>query len=619
MSVPERPPCRLGSKPPHGEVADPSPAVIERRLRQLELAGRIAGLGWWDYDFERNSFWWSDEIWRMAGLEPGAFPLDHESRFAIFHPDDREDRRRAWAEAIAGRRDFEHRARVVRPDGSIRHVDTRGLCRLDAAGRVVGYFGIAQDITERVETEQRLEEAKRKAEAGRSLLQAATEVLFDGFALFDPDDRLVLCNHAFAALYGAEPESLIGRTFEELQRLPAFRRRFGLEEETFELWLEGRLAMHREASGQPREVQGGDYWLWIQERRLPDGSIVLCRTDITALKRTEAELRALAREFARARNAAEKAHALLRATTEVLSDGFALFDPDDRLVLCNHAFAALHGSTPDRLEGRSFADLIENYLDRHRPRLDAEARARYVAARLALHARADGTPCDLDADGRHYVVREHRVPGGYTVALRSEVTHLKQIERELRRLATVDELTELANRRQFFDRGRRMLERARRKGRPVALLLFDLDHFKRINDTYGHAAGDLVLRRVATVCRETLRSGDLVARLGGEEFAVLLAEADVIEAEAVAERLRAAIANLDIHYRGRRIPVSASIGIALPEPGREDLEACLAAADRALYRAKHGGRDRVCIARPEDLMFDTVQPAETDQPGRLGR
>jgi diguanylate cyclase (GGDEF)-like protein/PAS domain S-box-containing protein len=575
--------------------------VLERRLRQLELAGRLAGIGFWDYDFEHDLFTWSDEIWRIAGLEPGAFPLDAESRFAIFHPEDRDARRRAWAEAIAAKRDFAHRARILRPDGGIRHVETRGVCRLDAAGRVIGYFGVLQDITATIETAERLEEARRRTEASRRLLAAATEVLFDGFAVFDPDDRLVLCNRAFASLYGADPEALAGLTFEELQRLAAFRSVLGLADEAFELWLETRLGIHREATGEPREVEVGGLWLWVQERRLADGSIVLCRTDITALKRTEAELRALAREFARARNAAEEAHGLLRAATEVLTDGFALFDPDDRLVLCNRAFATLHGGTPGELEGRRYLALIENYLDRHRPELDGEARARYLASRLALHGRADGTPCDLEAGGRHYVAREHRVPGGWTVVLRSEVTHLKQIERELRRLATVDELTELANRRQFFDRGRRMLERARRSGRPVALLLFDLDHFKQINDTFGHAAGDLVLRRVAAACREVLRSGDLVARLGGEEFAVLLDGADAVEAELVAERLREAIAGLDIAVRGRRMPVTASLGVALPAPGREDLEACLAAADRALYRAKRAGRNRVCVAGPEDF------------------
>lgn len=572
---------------------------MERRLRQLELAGRIAGVGYWDYDFQTNTFQWSDEIWRIAGLEPDAFPLDNESRLRVFHPEDREERRRTWAEAIASKRDFEHSARLVRPDGSIRHVYTKGLCRLDEQGRVAGYFGIVQDVTARVETERRLDEARRRAEASRNLMWAATEALFDGFALFDPDDRLMLCNEAFSELYGASPEELVGASFEELQRRPAFRKRFGIDDETFELWLESRLRMHREADGRPREVRGGGYWLWIHERRLPDGSTVLCRTDITALKRTEAELRALAQEFARARNAAEHAHTLLRAATEVLSDGFALFDPDDRLVLCNRAFARLHGATPSELEGRSFAALIESYLDRMQPELDAESRTRYLAARLALHRRADGAPYDLAAGDHHYVVREHRVPNGYTVLLRTEVTHLKQIERELRRLATVDELTELANRREFFDRGRRLLERARRGRHPIALLLFDLDRFKRINDDYGHAAGDLVLRTVAGLCRTTLRPNDLLARLGGEEFAALLPDSDHGEALAVAERLRRTIAGAEIHHREQHIPVSASFGVALPEHCGWDLDHLLAAADRALYRAKDAGRNRVELANPE--------------------
>ena len=570
----------------------------------------MAGFGFWDYDLQSGQSWWSEGVWHLAGLEPEAFPLAAEPPFAILQPEDRAAAKRLFQEALMAQRDFCHRARVRRPDESLRYVEIRGFCRLREGGQIAGYFGIIQDISSQLETELRLVEANERAAASRRLLEAATDAAFDGFAVFDPDDRLILCNRAFSALYEAEPQALIGLTFEELQRLPAFRRRLGLEDDAaFEVWLEGRLRLHQQADGPPREVRGGDLCLWVHERRLPDGSIVLCRTDISALKRSEAELRALALEFARARNTAEQALQLLRAATEVLSDGFALFDPEDRLLLCNRAFAALYGSLPAELEGRRYAELIEHYLTRHRPQLDAEVRGRYLASRLAMHARADGTPLHLEADGRHYVVREHRVPGGYTVVLHSEVTHLKQVERELRRLATIDELTELANRRAFFDHGRRLLERAQRNGRPMALLLFDLDHFKQINDAFGHAAGDLVLRRVAATCRELLRSEDLVARLGGEEFAVLLHDAEAQEAERVAERLRAAITGLAIDHEGRRIGVTISLGIALPGPGCETLEACLAAADRALYRAKRSGRNRLCLAPPAQSMVWAAAPS----------
>ncbi len=204
----------------------------------------------------------------------------------------------------------------------------------------------------------------------------------------------------------------------------------------------------------------------------------------------------------------------------------------------------------------------------------------------------------MEAGDRWYVVRVHRMSNGYRVLLRSEVTHLKRVEEELRRLATIDDLTELYNRRAFFERGRRLLERCRQSGQPAALVLFDLDHFKAINDTYGHEAGDRVLTAVAERCRRVLRPGDLLARLGGEEFAVLLPDTGRIAAVRIAERLRRVIAETGIPVRDRELRVTASLGVAVPENAPGGLDPLLAAADRALYRAKGKGRDRVVVAEP---------------------
>lgn len=579
---------------------DPQRLQAEERLR---LAAHLAGVGYWDYDFGSDSYLWSEEIWRLAGREPGSLDLrDPEARLSIFHPEDREERRALWRRVLERGEPFVHRARILRPDGTVVHTLTRGLPHTDATGRVVGCFGVVQDVSAIVAAEEAAARAREEAERHLALLRAATEVLFGGFAVFDPDDRLVLCNADFAALYGHPPEALVGRTFEELQRLPALRGRIGPDGEAFEVWLSGRLELHRRADGVPREIHAGDTWLLVQERRLPDGSIVLCRTDISALKRKEAELRDLAARLARTRHEVERAHALLRGATAVLDDGFALFDPEGRLVLCNPAFAAGFDARPGELAGIPFADLLERCLCSHGldPRAAAEADV-LRRALLADHVRGDGRPRELELGGRWYVVRQYAMADGHRVLLRSDVTHLKRIEEELRRLATVDELTGLFNRRHFFAAGRRVLERARRDGRPAALLLFDLDHFKRINDHFGHEAGDRVLRAVASRCRRLLRPGDLLARLGGEEFAALLPDTDAVAASRVAERLRRGIARLEVEVGEDVVRPTASIGLALAGGVDGGLEALLAAADRALYRAKAKGRDRVEEATAADL------------------
>jgi diguanylate cyclase (GGDEF)-like protein len=166
----------------------------------------------------------------------------------------------------------------------------------------------------------------------------------------------------------------------------------------------------------------------------------------------------------------------------------------------------------------------------------------------------------------------------------------------LREQATTDALTGLANRRTILETLGRELERSRRAGTPCAVVFVDLDHFKRINDTHGHAAGDAVLRQAATTMRCTLRPYDLLGRYGGEEFVAVLPGCDVAGARAAAERLRAAVAAAPTLVGELALRVTCSIGVAGGGAARgADRDRLLSAADAALYRAKQSGRDRVMV------------------------
>lgn len=165
-------------------------------------------------------------------------------------------------------------------------------------------------------------------------------------------------------------------------------------------------------------------------------------------------------------------------------------------------------------------------------------------------------------------------------------------ELELRQLAFVDALTGAMTRRAFLAEGDKEVKRAQRHHRNLGCVMFDLDHFKSINDTHGHAAGDQVLARVIAACREGLRASDCIGRLGGEEFAVLLPETGV-EAAQVAEALRVKISSLIIAYASQIIPVSASFGVAVLSEQDTDFNGIIARADTALYEAKNGGRNKV--------------------------
>ena len=189
---------------------------------------------------------------------------------------------------------------------------------------------------------------------------------------------------------------------------------------------------------------------------------------------------------------------------------------------------------------------------------------------------------------------EGRTISGFTVVLRV-VTRKTADAASLRRRLTTDHLTGVSNRATFFEVAEREVVRCRRDGVTAALLMIDIDHFKVVNDTFGHAAGDEVLKAVSAACKLALRPQDTVARLGGEEFVVLLPATDLRRAGEVAERLRAIVSGLAIAAPPDTLAVTASFGCSLMDGRDADVAAVLAAADHALYAAKRAGRDRVAF------------------------
>ncbi len=211
---------------------------------------------------------------------------------------------------------------------------------------------------------------------------------------------------------------------------------------------------------------------------------------------------------------------------------------------------------------------------------------------------------------RTFEVDTHPVRGNGAhgrIWLFTDVTADLLMAAELRRLASSDPLTGVPNRRHFEECSAQIIAAREANGRAVAVLMVDVDHFKKINDTYGHPAGDEVLKVVARRCRDALRERDLFARFGGEEFIALLAASAVDEIPAAAERLRSAVAAEPILVGSDRISVSVSvggaIGEALPDGDQKLLEDLISRADEALYEAKTSGRNRVRMAalQPEPV------------------
>lgn len=179
--------------------------------------------------------------------------------------------------------------------------------------------------------------------------------------------------------------------------------------------------------------------------------------------------------------------------------------------------------------------------------------------------------------------------------LEEEVAQRRKLEEELRRLATVDQLTAVFTRRHFFELARREIDRRARSGQPIGVLVVDIDHFKAINDGRGHAGGDAALAHFGALLRDSVRQVDIVGRIGGEEFAVILPGAGPERAAAIAERLRQVVETTPVPLDGEPLRLTVSIGVTSFADGDDVIEKALARADEALYRAKREGRNRVVV------------------------
>ena len=290
--------------------------------------------------------------------------------------------------------------------------------------------------------------------------------------------------------------------------------------------------------------------------------------------------------------ALRRGEALLRAVVDQSHDGVYVRDAEGRLVLCNRAFKEITGYTLEDLNERGIVESL--CVDPTQRKSVSRFTARVVAsgsgvAELSL-TRRDGTEFWARAEVRHLKSADRDLFIG-TV---SDITERRRHDARLAHLASHDQLTDLPNRRALETALERALAGARR-GNASALLFIDADHFKAVNDTLGHSAGDRLLVSLARVLQGGLRDGDVLARVGGDEFAALLPGADLALAEAVAERLRWSVAIAPFVVERRSFPLTLSIGYAAID-GQASPREALAAADAAMYRAKQSGRNRVASA-----------------------
>ncbi len=316
----------------------------------------------------------------------------------------------------------------------------------------------------------------------------------------------------------------------------------------------------------------------------PDGSVLWTGVIMDATRIKEAEIAAAVTE-ARTRE----------AIVNSLSQGFLLFDTEDRLILQNGHFIKLF---PDldavAVNGAPYEEILRAELASGYDAVDDdEERAIRVAERLALRSREGGYLVERRIREDCWImVDEHRTPSGETVILYTDVSEIKKREERIQHMAHHDALTGLPNRVLFQSRVKEAIEQARANGNGVAVACLDLDHFKNVNDTLGHPAGDALLCTVAERIRKEVREADTVARLGGDEFAIVFSDfRDPEPVHKMSDRILNSLA-LPINVEGHETITGASIGIALMTEDAADPAKLLKNADLALYRAKSDGRNK---------------------------
>ncbi len=455
-----------------------------------------------------------------------------------------------------------------RKDGTEVHTETSYAQRVTGREEPPGFIAVMRDISGRKRDEKALF-------ASEARFRELFENMSSGVAVYeavDSGDDFVFrdFNRAAEQIEKTGRRDIIGRRVTEV--FPGIKD-FGLLQVMQRVWKTGKPQRFPVTRYRDDRVEG---WRENYVVKLPTGEIVAIYDDITERKKAEEALV----------ESEERLQAILSATQV----GIVIIDSENHTIVDVNPMAIdIIGLPREEIAGQVCHRFICPAEMGKCPVTDLGQPGDGSSRELI---RGDGTRVPILKTATQVVIngRNHLVESFL------DISEMKRLEEELRRLATTDALTGIANRRHFFELAEKELARAQRYGRAPALIMFDIDHFKKINDRLGHPAGDAVLRHIARTVQGELRTSDVFGRIGGEEFAVLLPESDPDQAAQTAERLRQAVAALRVKIPPAPVACTISAGVAVPRSAAETIDGLIQRADEALYTAKSRGRDQVCPA-----------------------
>jgi diguanylate cyclase (GGDEF)-like protein/PAS domain S-box-containing protein len=498
----------------------------------------------------------------IFGFEPEE--LVGRSAYEFLHPQDVDDVRGAHSRLLNGAERVDVRYRHRHKRGNYVECEASARAVRDETGALTELIVVKRDIGDRV--------------AG-DILRRQWEICFKrtsrGITVVDSGTgTIVSLNPALAEMHGGTVGDFVGKPL--------------------------RILFTPESARQIPDVQAtvdkNVFVSYDSEHVRLDGSVFPVRTEVMAARDEagDVQYRIAWYEDLTERQAAERQAGLAQRDFEAAFNaaphGVAIVGLDGTFLHVNQKLGAIVGYSPAELARITFQEITHpDDLDRDLAQVDALLAGEIDSYEMdKRYVKRDGTQIwvllavaivrDEDGSPRHFISQVQ------------DISARKQLEAHTRELANRDPVTSLYNRRRFEDELKRQIARCREDGESAALLLLDLDRFKAVNDSDGHVAGDRLIRTVGQTLDERIDEPDVVARIGGDEFAVILRDIDLAQARTVAEELRVAIAAADTEHS-----CTASLGLCRLHGDVPDAETCFRAVDRAMYRAKGQGRDRVVV------------------------
>jgi len=494
----------------------------------------------------------NDPDWPMEFVSEGCLELTgyrsadlidsrHIAYGKIIHPADRKPVWRQVQDAVSRREPFQLSYRIITHAGEERWVSGQGRGVFNDDGQLAVLEGFIADITERRQTEELL----RLSEACyRAIVEDQTDLV----CRFLPNGTLTFTNEAYCHYFGHPYEEMLATSF--IPMVPKEDWDYVMAQ------MAACNADHPINTYQHRVIRPDGTVRWVQwiDRAILDEDNALIELQSVGRDVTEQRL---------AEEALRHSEERYRRIVQTAQEGIWQIDAANCTTFVNARLAEMLGYTIEEMLGKSLFTFMDEAWRNTAMGDDGNGNGRFPE-RAEQHdlkfRRKDGSELWALISTNAILNDQGQYAGA--LAMVADITDRKRMEESLRRLATQDSLTGLFNRRYFFTVAKREFQRSQRYGHPLALLLLDIDYFKRINDSYGHRAGDQVLRTVAGVLREGLRQVDIPCRYGGEEFVILLPDTPLDTALAAAQRLGETLAETPIPTEKGPVPVTVSIGVA---------------------------------------------------------